>query len=200
MRLLLAGIALAATLLGVAAFALSLEGMPAGGVALEGGSAGGSAGGPAGTVAPVVVPDVLARAVGLKLAPMPRAAQLYALNCQGCHGEAGVSVPEIPTLAGRAGYFVRIPAGRAYLIQVPNVALNPSSDADVAAIVNWLLLTFSRAQLPADFKPYTAAEVGTLRRARIDPTVRRREVVAELLAARRIPSAHALALPPAALY
>ncbi|HLW25604.1 MAG TPA: hypothetical protein VKT22_14715 [Steroidobacteraceae bacterium] len=146
------------------------------------------------------VPDVVARAAGLKLKPMARAARLYALNCQGCHGEAGVSVPEIPRLAGRVGYFARLAEGRRYLVQLPNVALNPSSDADIAEILNFVLLTFSRAQLPADFHPYRAAEVGALRRERIEPAARRRQVVAALLAARRIPSSDVLSLPQPVLY
>jgi mono/diheme cytochrome c family protein len=131
---------------------------------------------------------------------MARTAQLYATNCQGCHGEYGRSASEIPTLAGRVGYFTRIPEGRRYLVQVPNVALNANADADIAAVLNWLLATYSREQLPADFKPYTASEVGQLRRARIDVAASRRSVIEALLAAGQIPSADTLALPYIALY
>lgn len=149
---------------------------------------------------PSNVPDVVTRQSGLRVAPMPRAAQLYATNCQGCHGESGHSVAEIPALAGRVGYFVRIPEGRRYIVQVPNVALNPNSDADIALVLNWLLLTYSPAQLPADFQPYTASEVGELRRARIDVAATRQRVVEALLAAGAIPSAQTLALPHTILY
>ena len=145
------------------------------------------------------VPDAVTRRTGLRVEPMPRTAQIYAANCQGCHG-LGVSVNEIPALAGRVGYFVRIPEGREYLVQVPNVALNPGSDADIAALLNWILGTYSRAQLPPDFKPYTADEVGRLRLARIDVKARRRHVVELLLAAKQIPSADALAISPSTLY
>ena len=99
------------------------------------------------------VPDVVTRGSGLMLAPMSRPAQLYATNCQGCHGESGSSAAEIPMLAGRVGYFARLPQGRRYLVQVPNVALNANSDADIAAVLNWLLVTYSRAQLPAISSP-----------------------------------------------
>ena len=146
------------------------------------------------------VPDVVTRRSGLKLAPMPRAAQVYATNCQGCHGELGSSAAEMPTLAGRVGYFTRIPEGRRYLVQVPNVALNANSDVDIAAVLNWLLATYSRAQLPPDFKPYTASEVGELRQARIDVADTRRRVIDALVAAGQIPSADALALPHIVLY
>jgi mono/diheme cytochrome c family protein len=146
------------------------------------------------------VPDVLTRRSGLTLAPMPHAAQLYATNCQGCHGEIGSSAAEIPTLAGRVGYFTRIPEGRRYLVQVPNVALNANSDADIAAVLNWLLATYSRAQLAPDFQPYTASEVGQLRQARIDVALTRRRVIDALVAAGQIPSANVLALPLIVLY
>jgi mono/diheme cytochrome c family protein len=131
---------------------------------------------------------------------MSRAARTYAENCQGCHGATGVSVTEIPTLAGRIGYFARIPAGRRYLLQVPNVALNPSSDADIADMMNWLLVTYSRAQLPRDFQPYSAEEVSRLRKARIDVAAERRRVIDALIAAQQVPSGEVLAIPYASLY
>jgi cytochrome c553 len=146
------------------------------------------------------VPDVLTRQTGLRLTPMPKPAQIYARNCQGCHGELGTSVKEIPALAGRVGYFARIADGRRYLVQVPNVALNPSSDEDIAELLNWVLETYSREQLPADFQPYTAAEVGELRKARIDAVTERKRIVQELVSCGLIASADVLALPPLALY
>jgi mono/diheme cytochrome c family protein len=131
---------------------------------------------------------------------MARPARIYAENCQGCHGPAGVSVTEIPTLAGRIGYFARIPEGRRYLMQVPNVALNPSSDEDIANMMNWLLKAVSRAQLPDDFKPYSGEEVAQLRRARIDVAADRRRVIEQLVAAKQLPSPEVLAIPHAASY
>jgi cytochrome c553 len=140
------------------------------------------------------VPDVITRESGLRVVPMPRAAQTYATNCQGCHGELGSSAPEIPTLAGRVGYFTRLPDGRRYLVQVPNVALNPSSNEDIAAVLNWILLTYSRAQLAPDFQPYTAGEISELRKARIDVVAERRRIVTELASSKQIASAEVLAL------
>ena len=146
------------------------------------------------------IPDAITRQSGLRVAPMPRPARTYATNCQGCHGDLGASAREIPTLAGRVGYFARTPAGRRYLVQVPNVALNPSSDEDIAAVLNWVLRTYSHAQLPPDFQPYTAAEVALLRTERIDVIARRQRVVDELVAAKQIASADVLALPFTPLY
>jgi len=151
-------------------------------------------------VQPTNVPDVITRQSGLRVAPMPRAARTYATNCQGCHGDLGASAREFPTLVGRVGYFTRLPEGRRYLVQVPNVALNPSSDEDIAAMLNWVLMTYSRAQLPSNFQPYTAAEVSQLRKTRIDVSAERQRVVQELVASGQIPSADVLALPSVTLY
>ncbi|MFI4889735.1 MAG: c-type cytochrome [Steroidobacterales bacterium] len=146
------------------------------------------------------VPDVLTRQSGLRLTPMSHTARVYAENCQGCHGPQGVSVTEIPTLVGRVGYFARSPEGRSYLIQVPNVALNPGSDEEIAGLMNWLLNTYSRRQMPDDFKPYSAAEVGLLRKQRVDIAAQRRRIVDQLWAAGQIPSREALAIPRSVLY
>jgi mono/diheme cytochrome c family protein len=149
---------------------------------------------------PSNVPDAITRQTGLRLDPMPRAAQIYARNCQGCHGEKGVSVTEIPSLANRIGYFARTPEGRRYLVQVPNVALNPSSDEDIARMMNWLLDTYSRAQLPHDFEPYSTEEIALLRKARIDAPAERRRIIEQLVLLKQIPSADALAIPHSSLY
>jgi mono/diheme cytochrome c family protein len=161
----------------------------------------GAANAPSAANAPVSnVPDAVTRKTGLHVTPMARPARIYAENCEGCHGWAGVSVTEIPTLKGRIGYFVRIPEGRRYLLQVPNVAQNPSSDEDIAAMMNWLLATYSRDELPADFVPYSAAEVAQLRKARIDAAADRRRVIAALVAANALPSPELLSIPHASLY
>jgi mono/diheme cytochrome c family protein len=120
---------------------------------------------------------------------LSKPAVLYASNCAGCHGHTGRSVSEIPTLVNRIGYFARIPAGRAYLVEVPNVAMSSLGDEDLALLLNWLLKTYSARELPADFSDYTGAEVAELRRARIIPWQRRRELIQELLAAGQLPSA-----------
>ena len=123
---------------------------------------------------------------------LSKAAVLYASNCAGCHGHTGQSVSEMPTLVDRIGYFARIPAGRAYLAEVPNVAMSALDDEDLAMMLSWLLRTYSAAQLPADFRDYTSAEVAAYRKARIIPWRRRQELIAQLLAAGQLPSAAAL--------
>lgn len=89
----------------------------------------------------------------------------YMLGCQGCHLDNGQGFPEhgVPSLAGYVGNFLRVPGGREFLVQVPGTAQSGLSDARLAAMLNWMLLAFSPNETPADFAPYSAAEVGRLR-------------------------------------
>jgi hypothetical protein len=108
--------------------------------------------------------------------------QLYTLNCWGCHQPHAQGIPgSVPRLAGSMGYFIRIPEGRAYLVEVPGVASSPLSDDEAARVLNWMLLTFSRAQLPQPFVPYTADEVRRYRQHKlIDVSPTRRILAARL--------------------
>ena len=79
------------------------------------------------------------------------------------------------------GYFLRIPEGRAYLAEVPGVSTSPLSDDEIAQVLNWMLLTFSRSELPQHFVPYTPAEIGKYRVHKlIDVTDTRRRLAARL--------------------
>jgi mono/diheme cytochrome c family protein len=128
--------------------------------------------------------DALARERGTRVIRIVGEAQDYARNCQGCHGHKGVSVPEVPALKDRVGYFVHTEEGRRYIVQVPGVATNVLDDKRLAAVLNWVLRTYSAKQLPADFRPYTAQEVGELRKHPLKQTIPVREsVVQGLLAA-----------------
>jgi mono/diheme cytochrome c family protein len=140
----------------------------------------------------VTPPDEHAKTHSTAVRHLSKPATTYAANCAGCHGDSGRSVGEIPTLINRIGYFARIPDGRAYLVQVPNVAMSAVRDEDLAEMLNWLLKTYSAAQLPSDFRAYTGAEVTELRKVRIVPWVRRKELIQALLAARLIPSSDSL--------
>ncbi len=137
-------------------------------------------------------PDEHAKTHSTAVRHLSRPATTYAANCAGCHGQSGRSVGEIPSLVDRIGYFARIPEGRAYLVQVPNVAMSAVGDEDLAEMLNWLLNTYSAAQLPRDFRAYTGAEVTELRKVRIVPWSRRQELVQALLAAGEIPSPDSL--------
>ncbi len=89
----------------------------------------------------------------------------YMLNCQGCHLDDGRGYPQrgVPKLNGYLGNFLKVPGGREFLVQVPGSAQSELSDQRLATLLNWMLQQFSRAQLPADFKPYSTTEVARLR-------------------------------------
>jgi len=93
----------------------------------------------------------------------------YALHCQGCHLADGSATPgSVPALAGSVGPLARTPGGRAYLARVPGVAHAPLGDAELAALLSWVVERFGGADVPPDFAPYTADEIRRLRR---DPLV-----------------------------
>jgi hypothetical protein len=61
--------------------------------------------------------------------------------------------------------FLSVPGGREYLGRVPGVATSPLSSADLSELVNWMLWRFDKEHLPADFRPYSEAEIAQLRTA-----------------------------------
>ncbi|MED5609469.1 MULTISPECIES: c-type cytochrome [Pseudomonas] len=85
----------------------------------------------------------------------------YMLNCQGCHLPDGSGNPQrqVPAFPGQLGKFLGVPGGREYLVQVPGSALSGLSDDALAGVLNWMLERFDREQLPADFQPYSGAEL-----------------------------------------
>ena len=107
----------------------------------------------------------------------------YALNCQGCHRADGAGTPgSVPALAGSVGKFLRVPGGREYLVRVPGVAQAPLDDAATAAVLNWILERFGHDDLPADFAPYTAAEIRGLRASPLTDVERVRRQLVEAIA------------------
>ena len=95
-----------------------------------------------------------------------RAWQHWTLNCQGCHRPDGTgSTGTAPSLAGTVARFLSVPGGRAYLGRVPGVATSALSNADLSEVMNWMLWRFDKEHVPANFRPFTAAEIGQLRGA-----------------------------------
>jgi hypothetical protein len=89
----------------------------------------------------------------------------YMLNCQGCHRADGAATPgSVPALAGSVARFLGVPGGREFLVQVPGVSQAALDDVALAALMNWLVERFDGAHVPPGFRPYTAAEIGALRR------------------------------------
>lgn len=112
---------------------------------------------PAGSVAPgTVIPGVGNEAL---------AHQHYMLQCQGCHRPDGTgTLATAPPMTGMVARFLAVPGGREYLGRVPGVATAVLTDAQLAELLNWTLYRFDAANVPATFQPYTATEIGALRR------------------------------------
>jgi hypothetical protein len=88
----------------------------------------------------------------------------YQLRCMGCHLADGSGEAErVPSIRRTLVLFSASPAGRAYVIRVPGVAQSPLSDADTAALLNWMARNLSDLKIPSHFADYSAAEVHGLR-------------------------------------
>ena len=96
----------------------------------------------------------------------PRSARIdYMLKCQGCHRpDGGGDARTTPPMKHEVARFLAVPGGREFLARVPGVATVDLDDARLANLVNWTLYTFDPAHVPVDFRPYTAEEIGRLRR------------------------------------
>lgn len=118
-------------------------------------------------------------------------AQDYMLYCMGCHGPQAQGVPgKVPPLAHSIGRFMRSAAGRDYLLRVPGAANSVLSDAQLAAVLNWLAEEFNAEELTADMPKFTAAEVGARRHIPLGSVLaKRREVVRDLAATGAAPPA-----------
>lgn len=54
--------------------------------------------------------------------------------------------------------------GREYLSRVPGAAMSNISDKDLADVLNWMIQRFDPNHIPQGFRPYSAIEVGRLRK------------------------------------
>jgi mono/diheme cytochrome c family protein len=115
---------------------------------------------------------VRARAAALLALALPLASGVaaatpeldYMLHCQGCHLADGRGSPgAVPSLIG-VGRFLATSRGREYLIRVPGSAQSPLSDAELAALLDWLIPRFDPDTAAAGFRPFDAAEVARWRR------------------------------------
>lgn len=89
----------------------------------------------------------------------------YRLFCMGCHGQDGSGSPDIgiPNMKGEVGQFLRLPAGRAYLSQVPGTLNTPLSDQQTAELLNWIMASIAKDSVPPGFTPYSGEEVARYR-------------------------------------
>lgn len=85
----------------------------------------------------------------------------YLLHCGGCHLEDGSGDPPIiPDLRKDLDYLSSIPAGRAYITQVPGASQAPLGDAALAEVLNWM---FERFYPTKQLQLYRADEISGYR-------------------------------------
>ncbi|MEO0031676.1 MAG: hypothetical protein RIS94_1434 [Pseudomonadota bacterium] len=88
----------------------------------------------------------------------------YQLKCQGCHRpDGGGDDHSNPPMRHIVARFLGVPGGREFVGRVPGVATVDLDDRRLANLVNWTLYTFDPEHMPANFRPYTADEIGRLR-------------------------------------
>jgi mono/diheme cytochrome c family protein len=138
----------------------------------------------------------------------PAGAATFQANCAVCHGAKGAGTPSlappitsyparyagndegVPPLAHALGRYMRTPAGRNYVLRVPGAANSALSDAQLAAVLNWLAQTFDRDELSSDVPLFSVAEVKGVRHSPLASVLAtRREVVRELGATGHAPPA-----------
>jgi hypothetical protein len=110
------------------------------------------------------------------------------LNCQGCHGPSGEGneTAEVPRMQGFVGKFLTVEGGREFMVQVPGSANTALADSALAEVLNWMLLTMSADEVPANFVPYDAVEVGRLRQTPETNVLGRRAALIEAMGRKRI--------------
>jgi len=103
----------------------------------------------------------------------------FQLQCMGCHHADGAGEEgRVPSVRRTLVPFSGTAEGRDFVMRVPGVAQAPLTDAEVAALLNWMARYLSDVPVPADFADYTATEVGL---ARHRPLAAVREVRNRLL-------------------
>ena len=111
----------------------------------------------------VVVVQAAEPMVGVK--DSRRAEFNWVMHCRGCHQmDATGSVGGAPNMVGVVAQFLHLPEGRDFLGRVPGVAFVSLPDDQVAELLNWMVQTFDAGHVPEGFQPYTASEVGRLRK------------------------------------
>lgn len=107
-----------------------------------------------------------------------RARYHYQVFCQGCHTPDGSGAAGVPRLKNFMGNFLKSEEGRRYLVRVPGSANAPLDDAMLAELLNWAIESFAGDSAPAQWRPYSAREVGEYR---ADPLMRVEEAREALL-------------------
>lgn len=112
-----------------------------------------------------------------------RALDNYIMLCRGCHLPDASGVPgSVPSIKDFAGHFLRVEGGREFLVQVPGSANSALNDEQLTELLNWLLLEFSKDQLPPDYRLFSVEEVSRLRKEPLVEVVNTRKNLVDAIA------------------
>lgn len=108
-----------------------------------------------------------------------RARVNYMIHCQGCHLPEAEGYPgKVPRMKNFVGFFLHSQEGREFLLRVPGVSTSSLADDQLAELMNWLMQAYSEEQMPRHSKPFTVAEVATLRKnPEADPATTRERIL-----------------------
>lgn len=115
----------------------------------------------------------------------------FLLRCSGCHGVEGEGVRTggIPEFHNFVGAFAGDDAGRTYVLHVPGVKGANLNDTDIAAVMNYVMMTWGGTSIRGTFVPFTAEEVRQRRAVRITDVVAMRRVIVQRLTSQGIVTA-----------
>lgn len=114
---------------------------------------------------------------------------IFMMECQGCHladGRGGVN--SVPAMNGEVAKFLTVPGGREFLAQVPGVSRSALSDAEITAVLNWLLNEFGPRDIASRYPAYTVEEVKRLRQTPLTEVKQKRSALIQLIKKNEHPS------------
>ena len=122
--------------------------------------------------------------IGAAMARAESPALNYLLQCQGCHLPDGAGTPgTVPAFDGQIARFLSVSGGREYLVRVPGSAQSPLDDAELAELLNWMVVRFGPAKDAADAPRFSADEVGRLRSRPLTDVASARQRLVDRMAA-----------------
>jgi cytochrome c553 len=107
----------------------------------------------------------------------------YVLRCSGCHGMdgSGHESAGVPDFRGAVGAFASDEQGRTYLLHVPGIVNSSLSNAEIAAVLNYVMEQWAGDSLGAGFVRFTPKEAAERRAEPVsDVVVFRRRIVERL--------------------
>jgi mono/diheme cytochrome c family protein len=134
---------------------------------------------------------LLGAIAGLGDAALAGPAQDYTLHCMGCHGATAQGVPgKVPPLAHSLARFMNNADGRRYVLRVPGAANSMLSDAQLAAVLNWVVAKFDAGELAGATPQFAEQEVAANRHIPMAGVLATRaEVLKEIAAGGPAPAA-----------